>query len=212
MGHGTYEITHSNIIESGKYSFMNYGYERTNLRELCKEAGITTGSFYRHFSSKEELFGTLVEPAVEGIYKMYHNSEEICFDYMDTDYGKENQNIKEMWKISNETVEEIINFVYDNFDCFKLLLECADGTKYSSFIEDIVNMEVNNSIKTLDIMHKKGFKVHRISENELHMLIHAYLSCIFESVIHNYTREEALGYVHTVVRFFNAGWQEILGF
>jgi len=211
MGHGTYEITHRNIIESGKCLFMHYGYERTNLRELCKEAGITTGSFYRHFSSKEELFASLVEPAVEGIYNIYHDAEKLCFDYMDVDYGEENQRFKEMWKISSESVEEIINFVYNNWDSFKLLLECADGTKYSTFIDDMVNLEVHNSIKILDVIYQQDIQSHVISENELHMLVHAYLSCIFESVIHNYTREEALGYVQTIVKFFNAGWEKILG-
>ena len=51
---GTYEITHKKIINSAKKYFMEYGYEGTNLRDLCKEAQITTGGFYRHF--KEILF------------------------------------------------------------------------------------------------------------------------------------------------------------
>ena len=212
MGYGTYEITHKNIIESGKRLFIHYGYERANLRQIFKEAGITTGSFYRHFSSKEELFGMLVEPAVEGIYKIYHNSEKLCFNYMSVDYSGEDQGFKRVWKISNDTVEEIINFVYKNFDSFKLVLECADGIKYSSFIDDIVNMEVNNSIKAFDIMREKGIQVKVICENELHMLIHAYFECIFQMVIHNYTREQALEYIQTIVEFFNAGWQKILGF
>ena len=80
MGYGTYDTTHKNIIESGTRLFLKNGYERTNMRELCKEAGITHGSFYRHFSSKEDLFGALVQPAVDGIYEMYQTSQEICFD------------------------------------------------------------------------------------------------------------------------------------
>ena len=31
------------------------GYEKVTIREICKEAGISIGSFYHHFSSKEEL-------------------------------------------------------------------------------------------------------------------------------------------------------------
>lgn len=36
MAVGTYEITHEKILESGKKLFLENGYERTNLRELCK--------------------------------------------------------------------------------------------------------------------------------------------------------------------------------
>lgn len=205
MGYGTYETTHENVIKSGKRLFMQNGYERTNLRELCKEAGITTGSFYRHFASKEELFGYLVQPAIDGLYKMYDASKELCFDSIET------ERIKELWKISNDTLQNLVDFIYQNFDSFKLLLECADGTKYSSFVNDVVTMEVQNTLKMLDVMHERGIIVKDLCENEFHMLSHAFLSCVFESVMHNYGREDTLAYVYTMVEFFNAGWQKVLG-
>ena len=145
--------------------------------ELCKEAGITTGSFYRHFASKEELFGYLVQPAIDGLYKMYDASKELCFDSIETEC------IKELWKISNDTLQNLVDFIYQNFDSFKLLLECADGTKYSSFVNDVVTMEVQNTLKMLDVMHERGIIVKDLCENEFHMLSHAFLSCVFESVM-----------------------------
>ena len=205
MGYGTYEKTHKNIVESGKRLFMKNGYERTNLREVCKESGVTTGSFYRHFDSKEALFSSLVQKTVDGIYEMYHESEELCFDSIEA------ENVKEVWKISDETLQNIVKYIYQNFDEFKLLLECSDGTKYGSFLNDVVNMEVKSSLKMLSVMHQRGIVVHNPCEHEFHMLSHAYLSCIFESVLHNFSEQETLTYVHTVVEFFNAGWQKILG-
>ena len=205
MGYGTYEKTHQCIVESGKRLFLQNGYERTNLREVCKEAGVTTGSFYRHFESKEALFTFLVQATVDGIYEMYHASEEQCFGSIVT------QDVKEVWKISDETLQAIVKYVYEHFDAFKLLLECSDGTKYSSFLNDVVNMEVQSSLKMLEIMHQQGIIVHDLCEHEFHMLSHAYLACIFESVLHNFSQEETLAYVHTVVDFFNAGWQKVLG-
>ena len=92
-----------------------------------------------------------------------------------------------------------------------MLLECADGTKYSSFVNDVVTMEVQNTLKMLDVMHERGIIVKDLCENEFHMLSHAFLSCVFESVMHNYGREDTLAYVHTMVEFFNAGWQKVLG-
>ncbi len=71
MAVGTYEITHEKVLESGREQFLKNGYERTNLRELCKGAGITTGAYYRHFEDKAALFSALVEPAVNGLRERY---------------------------------------------------------------------------------------------------------------------------------------------
>lgn len=204
MGYGTYETTHNNIIASGTRLFLKNGYERTNLRELCKEAGITTGSFYRHFTSKEELFGYLVQPAIDGLYDMYDMSKELCFDSIEADC------VKEVWRISTDTLRKLVEFIYLNFERFKLLLECADGTKYSSFVNDIVNVEVQNTFKMLEVMKMHGINVNNLCVNEFHMLSHAFLSCIFESVMHDYGKEDTLNYVQTIVEFFNAGWQKVL--
>ena len=56
LAYGTYDETHQRILESGMKMFLEKGFERTNLRDLCAEAGVTTGSFYRHFTSKEDIF------------------------------------------------------------------------------------------------------------------------------------------------------------
>ena len=42
-----YDLTHKKIMDSGKVNFLNDGYERANLRKICKDAGVTTGAFYR---------------------------------------------------------------------------------------------------------------------------------------------------------------------
>ena len=78
MARGTYDDTHRKILESAMRMFMENGFERTNLRDLCAEAGITTGSLYRHFDSKEDLFSSLVQPAVDEIRELFAESETAC--------------------------------------------------------------------------------------------------------------------------------------
>ena len=97
MAVGTYEITHEKILESGREQFLKNGYERTNLRELCKGAGITTGAYYRHFEDKAALFSALVEPAVNGLRERYDAAGERCFDYISVD------NMIDLWNVSVET-------------------------------------------------------------------------------------------------------------
>ena len=67
MANGDYEKTHKKILDCGKKIFKEQGFEKANLRAICKSAGVTTGAFYGHFEDKEALFSELVEPIVSQI-------------------------------------------------------------------------------------------------------------------------------------------------
>ena len=43
------------------------------------------------------------------------------------------------------------------------------------------------------------------------MLVTANVSALFEAVIHDFGREEAMHYAETLDAFFSAGWKKILG-
>ncbi len=205
MAVGTYEITHEKIMESGRTLFLQNGYERTNLRELCKGAGITTGAYYRHFEDKEALFSALVDPAIKGLQEKYDAAGANCFDFAAV------ENIDQLWAVSIDAMAELIRYIFDHFDAFKLLLCCSDGTKYINFTDWMVQKEVEDSLKLYDIMEQKNIAFRRLSMKEMHMLYHSYYSCIFETVLHDYTEEEALQCTNTLAKFFTAGWREAHG-
>ena len=43
------------------------------------------------------------------------------------------------------------------------------------------------------------------------MLVTANVSALFEAVIHDFSRKEAMHYAETLDAFFSAGWKKILG-
>ncbi len=44
------------LREAGMTAFARHGYADVSVDDVCQATGIAKGSFYRHFSSKEELF------------------------------------------------------------------------------------------------------------------------------------------------------------
>ena len=50
------EIIRRKLLECCEECWSKYGYKKTNIRELCEAAGISTGAFYMFFTSKEHLF------------------------------------------------------------------------------------------------------------------------------------------------------------
>lgn len=82
---------------------------------------------------------------------------------------------------------EFIRYIFKNFDAFKLLLRCSDGTKYVDFTDWMVEKEVEDSLKLYEVLEQKNISFHKLTVKEMHMLYHSYYSCIFETVLHDYT-------------------------
>ena len=53
--------TKNRILETAKDIFLEQGYKRTTIRQIVERSGITSGSIYNIFSSKEEIFSSLVD-------------------------------------------------------------------------------------------------------------------------------------------------------
>lgn len=49
------------ILESAKVMFERYGYEKTSMNDIAKQAGIGKGSIYYYFESKDEIFVKLLQ-------------------------------------------------------------------------------------------------------------------------------------------------------
>lgn len=49
------------ILEAAKTLILRYGYDKTTVSDIAREAGVSKGAIYLHFSSKEDLFSALFE-------------------------------------------------------------------------------------------------------------------------------------------------------
>src|SRR5580704_16355663 len=55
------EATRAQLIAIGTRLFAARGYEGTSVEAVLQEAGVSRGSLYHHFSSKEALFEAVLE-------------------------------------------------------------------------------------------------------------------------------------------------------
>ena len=200
-----FQQTHENLLFCAQKHFLEYGFERASIREICKDAHVTNGAFYNHFDDKEALFGALVESVVQEVKAIYEASVNEHMELAKTD------DLKSLWKLSEETLSVIIEYIYEHFDVFRLLLMCSSGTKYAGFLDDLVRADVQETIKLIAELKARGVPVNDLDEDEWHMLVHSYYASIAEIVMHNYPKSAALKYAHTLSVFFSSGWQTVLG-
>jgi len=55
------ELTRQQIIDAAREVFLKHGVNRTTLQDVAKQAGVTRGAVYWHFSNKHELFHAMRE-------------------------------------------------------------------------------------------------------------------------------------------------------
>lgn len=46
--------TRAKIFQAAKRILQKQGYEQLSIKNICEEAGVSNGSFYHHFKTKDE--------------------------------------------------------------------------------------------------------------------------------------------------------------
>jgi TetR/AcrR family acrAB operon transcriptional repressor len=55
-----FEQRETHILAAAAVLFMRYGFDKTSVADIAREAGISKGAIYLHFASKEALFEALL--------------------------------------------------------------------------------------------------------------------------------------------------------
>ncbi len=69
------------IIRTGKNLFWKYGIKRVTVEEICREAGVSKMTFYKHFRNKTELVKRILTRFGEESMAKYRNIMERDIPY-----------------------------------------------------------------------------------------------------------------------------------
>lgn len=62
------------ILLSARSLFAELGYEATAVRDIIRESGLSTGTFYNYFKAKEEIFEELADSVINEVRKKIRES------------------------------------------------------------------------------------------------------------------------------------------
>lgn len=168
----TESAVRSRLLEAGKEEFRDKGFLKASLRAICKKADVTTGALYFFFESKAALFEEIVE-------EMVGEMEQIA--------GKLTDSQNEEQTISEEYDQLFMEFVWENRDIARILMEGAEGTRYENFWED--------TCTKMEQLLQENFreKCGKEADNDLvHILIGMKMQGYRELLKENYSREKLL--------------------
>lgn len=199
------DSTQMRILEAGKNEFLEKGYKNASLRSIAKAAGVTTGAIYGYYSDKAALFNALVEEPATYLRNWYFSVQQ-DFDSFPEEYKE-----KQIHDYSSRALEGFIDYVYLNFDAFKLVVCCSAGTDYEYYIDSLLEIELEHTRRFIQMLRGLGHDVRPIDDEMAHILSSAFYYGIFETVAHDMSQEQARQYIHTLNEFYSAGWDKILG-
>lgn len=195
---------HEKIVEAAYEEFRKYGFEDASMRRIASASGMSPSGLYKHFPGKEEMFASLVRPALDGLMNLYHEIEREYFDDLSR-LGKAD--------VSNSKGELVraMEYIYDHYDEFELIICKSKGSVYENFKHDVAQLEEKVTLRYMDEIKKAGIPVKKIDQNEFHLLVTACIEALFQTVTHGFSRSEAIHFAGTVERFYAPAWKEFFG-
>ena len=197
--------TRQKILDAGMEEFQEKGFRDASLRQIVRNASVTTGAFYGYFSSKEALFTSIVEPHAAATMGRFMTAQT---DF--ADLPREEQPAH-MGKESGECIALMIDYMYDHYEPFKLLICRSDGTPYENFVHNMVEAEVEYTFRYMDVLRSLGRDVPELDKNLCHMIASGMFDGMFEVLRHDMPKDKAKQFIAQLQEFYIAGWTKIMG-
>ena len=198
-------VTMERIQKAALEEFSEKGFLGASLRQIVKNAGVTTGAFYGYFSSKEALFASLVEPHAAALMGRFMEAQTSFADLA------EEEQPKHMGEASGDYVDWMVDYICQHREPVKLLLCRAEGTPYEHFAHNMVEIEVEYTLKYMEVLRRLGKDIPDLSRSLCHIIASGMFNGLFEIVVHDMPREQARLYVAQFRAFYTAGWLKLMG-
>ena len=193
------------IQQAALAEFLDKGFLGASLRQIVKNAGVTTGAFYGYFSSKEALFNAIVEPHAAALMGRFMEAQTTFAEL------PEKEQPEHMGLESGRCVDWMVDYICAHREPVKLLLCCAEGTSYEHFVRNMVELEVEYTQRYMEVLRRLGRDIPVLDKSLCHIIASGMFNGIFEIVVHDMPRDQAMRDVDQLRAFYTAGWSKLMG-
>lgn len=184
------------IIKAAKEEFMLHGFSKASLRQIAKNAGLSTGALYTRYRNKDELFASLIQGMLQEIGRQ---SEEVGRLYQE---AGESRNVN-LFLEAIRTEEEIYrNLMFEHYDDCILLFCKSEGSKLWAMMEEKMEQKAKGTVEYFKSLSKgevNTMGIELIMSEQLH-----YYRKVLQK---GYDKEKALKGMKEVEGFLEAGWK-----
>lgn len=193
--------TKEKLLASAEHEFMEKGYQGASLRNICKNAGVTTGALYFFFKDKDDIFASLVAPVLGSIRTMMeaHMQQEL------QEVKGELQEGKGDFSDDIYASRRIIHELYQNYDRVQLLLTKSQGSSLAGCIDEFVAFTEKN-YRMLADAQAKVCGVAAPDDYTIHWMAHMQIDAFVHLLTHESDEEKAVAHLGDILKYLLAGW------
>lgn len=205
--------TRVRLLESARQEFMEKGYMQASLRNICKNAGVTTGALYFFFQDKEDVFAALVEEPLQKLYEVMsrHYQAELELISRKADAGKGESLPEEVDPGMEDDSDDqkaaagIVHYMYQYYDEFMLILTKSQGSRFEDSVDRFVEITERHYRVFVDQM-TAGRELPPAEEYLIHWLSHMTIDMFVHLLTHESSEQAALQHVELMVQYMTEGW------
>ena len=196
------DIVRKHILEAAQSLFLQRDYISVSMREIASEAKVGVGNIYHYFKNKDDIFVSLVKPAID---MLKHISKE--------HHRRETDDIRILATTNYYEclVDSHLANIIKNRDCYKLLFLKSQGSSYGDF-KRIFTEEMMLEAKGYftQIKENNPNKGIDISEQFIRFSVISMITLIEHLTIYDMTKEKRRKVLQEYTQFEIAGWRELL--
>lgn len=193
------------ILSCAQAEFLDKGYTDASLRTIAAAAETSTNSIYVRFQDKEGLFSAIVEPVLNEMIERFVKIQE-TFHRMDRA-----EQAAQMPYYADGGTMELVEYMYDHLDEFRLLLDASYGTRFHNFVDELVRIEVEYTYKYMEAVGSTAQLGDATTQRLLHIVTTSRFESIFEIIRHGMSLEEAREYIGLLSRYHRTGFLAVFG-
>ncbi|NLO86801.1 MAG: TetR/AcrR family transcriptional regulator [Clostridiales bacterium] len=117
--------------------------------------------------------------------------------------------INNVGQYSTNSTDGLLDYMFDHFDEFSLLLDASYGTLFQNFVNELVDIEVEYTFMYMQLIGCESITSGVVTEEFLHIIVTAYMNGLFEVIRHGMNRVDAKRYVKMLSDYHRAGFETI---
>lgn len=199
------EETKKKILESAKNEFLKNGFTNASLRTIASNAGLTTGAMYRHFKDKDALFCALVDDIIDYITLMITKKIPDLHNEKMVPGGKKHH------EEEAQVINDLLDFMYKNFDSFTLLFTKAAGSTHEKFLDEIADMYTKTWMEIIQKLKSKIKTDAKIDPMLIHVLATNMVTAFAEIIVHKMKKNKALEFIKNITEVIGFGFMHLVG-